>query len=129
MNPQNSTNGTQPWQYEGFPGGFRGQRILAATIKSMNKYLGFGATQSTRLLFGGCTPGVVYNLDNVNNIIRGLGIKQEMVTVQGIFDSAVVLDVQPLSPTTLPLAVRCPCAARHALMCVRALMRHACLCM
>ena len=103
--------------YAGFAGGFRGQRIINATLASMVKNLGFGSTDSTKLLFGGCTPGVVYNLDNVNNIIRGLGIKQEMVTVQGIFDSAVVLDVQPLSPTTLPLAVRFCCNARHARWC------------
>ena len=59
-----------------FPGGFRGQRILAATLRSMVKFLEFGATQSTRLLFGGCTPGAVYNLDVVANTIRGLGIKE-----------------------------------------------------
>ena len=61
--------------FQGFPGGFRGQRIIAATLKSAQKWLGFGATQSTRVLFGGCTPGSIYNLDTVTNIIRGLGIK------------------------------------------------------
>ena len=38
------------------------------------------------------------------------GTAAEMVTVQGIFDSAAVVDVPPLSPTALSLAVRAPAA-------------------
>ena len=90
--------------YAGFAGGFRGQRILNATLASMVKNLGFGTTDSTKLLFGGCTPGAIYNLDLVPQVLRSLGVKDDMVTVQGLFDSAAVLDIEPLSPSTMSLA-------------------------
>ena len=90
--------------YAGFAGGFRGQRIINATLASMVKNLGFGSTDSTKLLFGGCTPGAIYNLDMIPAVLRGLGVKEDMVTVQGLFDSAAVLDIEPLSPDTISLA-------------------------
>ena len=72
--------------YAGFAGGFRGQRIINATLASMVKNLGFGSTDSTKLLFGGCTPGAIYTLDMIPAVLRGLGVKEDMVTVQGLFD-------------------------------------------
>jgi len=94
----------EPLPYAGFAGGFRGQRIINATLSSMVKNLGFGSTDSTKLLFGGCTPGAIYNLDLVSGALRGLGVKEDMVSVYGLFDSSAVLDIEPLSPTTLSLA-------------------------
>ena len=70
----------------------------------MVKNLGFGTTDSTKLLFGGCTPGAIYNLDLVPEVLKSLGVKEDMVSVQGLFDSAAVLDLEPLSPSTLSLA-------------------------
>jgi hypothetical protein len=100
---QNYTAG-ETIPYAGFAGGFRGQRIINATLASMVKNLGFGTTDSTKLLFGGCTPGAIYNLDLVPEVLKSLGVKEDMVSVQGLFDSAAVLDIEPLSPTTLSLA-------------------------
>jgi hypothetical protein len=48
-----------PGAWAGFSGGFRGQRILRATLQTMQKSLTFGSADNTQLLLGGCTPGVV----------------------------------------------------------------------
>ena len=91
--------------FNGFPGGFRGQRIIKAALTSMANDLYFGATESTRLLLGGCTPGAIANLDAVASFLQlGLGLKPAMVTVSGFFDSATLLDVIPLNPTALSMA-------------------------
>jgi hypothetical protein len=53
------SNATAPGAWAGFSGGFRGQRILRATLQTMQKSLTFGSADNTQLLLGGCTPGVV----------------------------------------------------------------------
>jgi hypothetical protein len=83
-------------QFNGFPGGFRGQRIVRAALQSLVRELGFGSVESTRLLLGGCTPGVIPMLDVVADSLPSLGVKTGMVTVQGLFDSAALVDVAPL---------------------------------
>jgi hypothetical protein len=91
--------------FNGFPGGFRGQRIIKAALTAMANDLYFGATESTRLLLGGCTPGAIANLDAVSSFLQlGLGFKPSMVTVSGFFDSATLLDVIPMNPTALSMA-------------------------
>ena len=115
--------------FNGFPGGFRGQRIIRAALTAMTDNLDFGTTENTRLLLGGCTPGVIANLDAVASFLQvGLGFKQTMVTVSGFFDSAALLDVVPMNPHALSLAnitemtfnyvnasglVAAPCAAAY----------------
>jgi len=90
--------------FAGFPGGFRGQRVVAATLQSMRTNLAFGSALSTRLLFGGCTPGALLHLDGVAAWVRGQGLRPEMVSVQGLLDSAAVLDIAPLAPGQPSLA-------------------------
>jgi hypothetical protein len=46
----------------------------------------------------------VFSLDIVAATLAGMGIKSDMVTVQGLFDSAAVVDIAPLSDTAMPLA-------------------------
>lgn len=90
--------------FTGFPGGFRGQRVVAATLQAMATNLAFGSAQATRLLFGGCTPGALLHLDGVAAWVRAKGWRADMVSVAGLLDSAALLDIAPLNPGQPSLA-------------------------
>jgi hypothetical protein len=78
-----------------FPGGFRGARVVRALATSLVRKQALGETQSTRVLFGGCTPGAIANVDAFAAQLAALGVRTTFGAVSGIFDSAMLLDVQP----------------------------------
>ena len=92
-NQTEATMGSPPL----FQGGFRGARIVRAVITALVAKSELGAAPSTRLLFGGCTPGAISHLDAVAAQLPG-------VNVQGLFDSAMLVDQEPLVPGRLSLA-------------------------
>jgi len=112
-----------------FPGGFRGARVVRAVVTSLVKKEGLGSTQSSRVLFGGCTPGAVANLDSFAEQMLAEGVKPVDGTVQGIFDSAMLLDVAPIAPgpgRQAPPAMAAMAQAAYALMNGSALVKPAC---
>ena len=92
---------------------FRGQRILAAVMASLVKVQGMGAhtglglSSQTRLLLTGCSAGArgaMMNLDYVQEMLVAAGLEEDTVSVQGLLDSPLWVDVAPLQPHVMPLA-------------------------
>jgi hypothetical protein len=73
---------------------FRGARIVAATIASLQALHGLGATPGQQLIFGGCSAGgrgAMGSLDEVAALLPG-------VNVRGFIDAAAWVDVDPAVP-------------------------------
>jgi hypothetical protein len=77
---------------------FRGQRIVEATLATLTSNYTLG--EGTRLLFGGCSAGArgaLFTLDYVAAMLpRG-------VELRGFLDSPLWVDVEPASPSIIPL--------------------------
>jgi hypothetical protein len=83
---------------------FRGQRIIAATLRTLMLQHGLGSPTAnatgSRLLFSGCSAGsrgAMFNLDFIAPVVG------PNVAVAGMFDSPLWVDVQPDEPQVVPL--------------------------
>ena len=94
---------------------FRGQRIINAVLTSLVREQGMGVRKSKdetrvptqRLLLGGCSAGArgaMMNLDYIQPTLASMGITQQQVTVSGLLDSPLWIDVDPLQPHVVSLA-------------------------
>jgi hypothetical protein len=93
---------------------FRGQRIVAAVLASLVRTQGLGlhtglgvAATAQRLLFGGCSAGArgaMMTLDYVADMLADVGITAAQVTVAGLLDSPLWVDVAPAQPHIVPLS-------------------------
>jgi O-palmitoleoyl-L-serine hydrolase len=95
----------------GFAWSFRGRRILAAALNLLSSQLGLGAaamgaSSATphRLLLGGCSAGArgaMFNLDAVAGHAPG------SVSVQGLLDSPLWINTQPINQNIPSLESQC----------------------
>ena len=79
---------------------FRGQRIVASTLAAFVQKQGLGSEPGHRLVFGGCSAGgrgASFNLDYVPQILSDAGAAFP-VTVVGLFDAAMWVDIPPALP-------------------------------
>lgn len=86
---------------------FAGQRIVAAVLRALATVHGLGQTPGQRLLFGGCSAGArgaMFHLDAV------AAAAPPGVTVQGLLDSPLWINVPPYSASTVSLAAQCQAA-------------------
>jgi hypothetical protein len=85
---------------------FRGQRIISATMQVLVQNHGLGATPGTRLLFAGCSAGsrgAMFTLDYIPQMLLGLGVQEGYVELQGLFDSPLWVDVEPVTGVDGPI--------------------------
>ena len=93
---------------------FRGQRIFAAAVRAVvAEGLGESAKAAAQqqlppptLIIGGCSAGsrgAMMNLDYVQGILQDAGVAPDGVTVVGMLDSPLWVDVQPFDPTVVSL--------------------------
>jgi hypothetical protein len=78
---------------------FRGQRIIAATLATLATPT-FGLAAGADILFGGCSAGArgaLFTLDYV------AGMSPPGVTVRGLLDSALWVDLQPVASSATSL--------------------------
>ena len=78
--------------------GFRGQRIIEATVSTLVSNFSIG--EGTRLLFGGCSAGArgaLFTLDYVAPMLPN------GVELRGFLDSPLWVDVEPLNKAIMPL--------------------------
>ena len=98
----------------GFDWSFRGRRIIRATLDLLASDLGLGAASPTgaaqhRLLFGGCSAGgrgAMFNLDRV------AALAPAGVTVSGLLDSPLWINVAPFDPSIPSFELQCADALR-----------------
>jgi len=95
----------------GFPWAFRGRAILLAVLQHLQAELGLGsgatAAAPHRLLLGGCSAGArgaMFHLDAV------AAAAPPGVTVQGLLDSPLWINLPPYSASTVSLAAQCQAA-------------------
>jgi len=77
---------------------FRGARIVDAVLASLVSTKGMGASGPARLLFGGCSAGgrgAAFSLDYVDAALERAGAAPGAVTVYGLLDAALWIDVPP----------------------------------
>ena len=80
---------------------FRGQRIVGSTLAAFVQKQGLGSAPGHRLVFGGCSAGgrgASFNLDYVPQILADAGAAYP-VTVVGLFDAAMWVDIPPALPS------------------------------
>ena len=93
---------------------FRGQRIFAAAVRAVvAEGLGKSAIAAAQqllppptLIIGGCSAGsrgAMMNLDSVAGILQDAGVAPGGVTVVGMLDSPLWVDVEPFDPTVVSL--------------------------
>ncbi len=85
---------------------FRGQRIISATLKVVVTKFGLGSTPGQRLLFAGCSAGsrgAMFTIDYVPGMLRDLGVPEGYVQLQGLFDSPMWVDVDPITGVNGPI--------------------------
>lgn len=82
---------------------FRGRSVLAATIEEMVA-LGMGSVAGSRLLYSGCSAGgrgAMYNIDWLQ------GLLPASVTLRGLLDSPLWIDLPALGPEQTSLRAQC----------------------
>ena len=87
---------------------FRGQAIVGAVLKAMVQQLRMGASGADRLLFGGCSAGArgaMFSLDYVGGMLSEAGAAPGAISVRGLLDSPLWIDVAPLAKS--PLSLQC----------------------
>ena len=98
--------GDVPASPDTFNMAFRGQRIVAAALALTVTKFGMGATAGQRLLFSGCSAGsrgAMFTLDYVPGLLHGMGVPSANLEVQGLFDSPLWVDVQPITGADGPI--------------------------
>lgn len=83
--------------------------MIASLVKTqgMGGHTGLGLASQTRLLLTGCSAGArgaMMNLDYVQEMLGVAGLSEGAVSVQGLLDSPLWVDVAPLQPHVMPLA-------------------------
>lgn len=72
---------------------FRGQRIVAAAMEALVKDQGLGTAPNVHVLFGGCSVGGMYHVDNVRSMLKNAGAKSTFLAVSAMFDSVLWVDL------------------------------------
>jgi Pectinacetylesterase len=85
---------------------FRGQRIVAAALALTVSKFGMGSTAGQRLLFAGCSAGsrgAMFTIDYLPAMLHDLGVPTANLQVQGMFDSPMWVDVEPITGEDGPI--------------------------
>ena len=85
-------SGDAPASKESYDFAFRGSRVVPAVIASLVRSGALGGVAGQRMLFGGCSAGAIGALNNIETVASLLPASVEL---QGFFDGAALLDIEP----------------------------------